>query len=443
MRPLIRWSGTRALAAVGSSLFGFAVIPAPAPAEAAIQAPPRTTETYEDLDPARRAYIAARLYAAIEKYFAHWDDAAELDFNAAFEEYLAEAMAAPDRRGFSFASLALMVRLNNSHTGFSDRTLYADAGTAHGFGVRHLGDEWVVISSERPGLRPGDVIVAVDGTPIDDFYAKVARYIPASTERYRERRLFYFWGRYLFPLQYTVTLADGRTVAIDRRGEAVNPVSLWQTEGRWLEPGRIAYIRVPSWNDPRFQEKALELLEEYEGADGLVIDVRRNNGGSTPVDFTSALMERPWYWWAESTPMDFALFSYYAERGRSGYGDFERPHMGWPATAQEPDSAFLGQIVILVDEGCHSACEDFTMPFKDNGRATIVGRATAGSSGQPYTTSFGDGMGVAVGAKREYFPDGSRFEGVGIEPDVPVEPTVEDLKAGRDVELEAALELMR
>ena len=398
---------------------------------------------YDDLDAAERAYIAGRLYATVQKYFAHWDDAADLDFDAAFKEYLVEAMDAPGRRAFSLASVAFLVRLNNSHTGFADRALLDAAGADHGFEVRHLEGKWVVIASSNPDIRPGDVITAIDGQPTVVFYEQVARYISASTERYRWRRLFYRWNRYLFPLQYTVTLNDGRTVAIDRRGELVDPMPTWRTEGRWIEPGRIAYIRVPSWNDSRFQERALELLEEYRDAEGLVIDVRRNNGGNTPVSFISALMERPWHWWAESTPIDFALFSYFAERGRSGFSDFERPHMAWPASVEEPDSTFLGRVVILVDEGCHSACEDFTMPFKDNGRATIVGRATAGSTGQPYSTSLGDGMRVVVGAKREYFPDGRRFEGIGIEPDVPVIPTSEDLRAGRDVELEAALKLLR
>ena len=82
------------------------------------------------------------------------------------------------------------------------------------------------------------------------------------------------------------------------------------------------------------------------------------------------------------------------------------------------------------------------MPFKDNGRAVLVGAATAGSTGQPFYGDLGDGMGVAVGAKREYFPDGSRFEGVGVEPDVRVEPMPADLMAGRDVELERALAIL-
>jgi C-terminal processing protease CtpA/Prc len=36
------------------------------------------------------------------------------------------------------------------------------------------------------------------------------------------------------------------------------------------------------------------------------------------------------------------------------------------------------------------------------------------------------------------FPDGSPFEGVGIRPDLEVLPSVDDLRAGRDVVLEAA-----
>jgi len=395
------------------------------------------TADSDSMSAARRTVVAARLYAAVQMYFAHWYDAPDLDFDDAFAAYVDEAMAAPDRRGFTLASLALLVRLGNSHTGFRDGALFDDAGRLHGFSVRYIGEEWVVWRSARDDVRPGDVIRSIDGRSIESFYGDVSRYISASTERHRRWRLFDRWYRYLFPLRYTLTLADGREVVVDRSGKA-EPDQL-TAEGRWLEEGRIAYIRVPSWNGSQFQERALELLEEFGGAAALVVDVRDNGGGSTPVSFINALMERPWHWWAESTPMHFALFSYYAERGNSSFGDFARPQMSWPASTQQGDSTFTGRLVILVNEGCHSACEDFVMPFKDNGRATLVGEATAGSTGQPFYANIGDRMGFAVGAKREYFPDGSQFEGVGVTPDVRLLPTPAELLAGRDVVLERAL----
>jgi carboxyl-terminal processing protease len=393
------------------------------------------------IDAATRSYVAGRLYATVQLYFAHWDDVPGLDLDAAFRAYLDEAMAAPDRKGFSLASLAFMTRLGNSHTGFRDAQLLDAAGGTHGFSVRYLAGEWVVTASDRADLAAGDIITAVDGVPIETFYAEHARYIPSSTERFRRRRLFGRWYRFVFPLQYELALADGRRVQIDRRDTPQWPSR--KTEGRWLVEDQVGYIRVPSWDAPRFEQRAMELLEEMRDADALIVDVRGNQGGSSPITFVNALMERPWRWWAESTPMRMALFSYYAERGRSGFGDFARAHMAWPAEVQVPDSLYTGTLVLLVDEGCHSACEDFVMPFKDNGRAVLVGDSTAGSTGQPYVTSFGDGMGVAVGAKREYFPDGRRFEGVGVGPDIRMVPTAEDLRAGNDVELEAALEILR
>jgi carboxyl-terminal processing protease len=53
---------------------------------------------------------------------------------------------------------------------------------------------------------------------------------------------------------------------------------------------------------------------------------------------------------------------------------------------------------------------------------------------------LGHDMIVLVGAKREMFPDGSRFEGVGIKPDLPISPSPDDLRQGRDVVLQAARE---
>jgi carboxyl-terminal processing protease len=297
----------------------------------------------------------------------------------------------------------------------------------------------VVTQSERAELQPGDVLAAIDGRPLEELWDGLSRYLSASTERYRRRELFYLSQSYLFPSRYTITLLDGRQVAIERGGAASAPM---ESTARWLED-RIAYLRVPSWAEPRFEARALELLEEHRAAAGLVVDVRGNNGGSTPSEFIAALMDRPWRWWAESTPAHFALYSLYAERRETEFGEFGRMQLAWPALAEEGRGLYTGPLVILIDEGCHSACEDFVVPFKDNRRATLVGEATAGSSGQPYVTGLGEGMLVAIGAKREYFPDGSRFEGVGITPDERVLPTAESLAAGRDPELERAIELLR
>jgi C-terminal processing protease CtpA/Prc len=59
----------------------------------------------------------------------------------------------------------------------------------------------------------------------------------------------------------------------------------------------------------------------------------------------------------------------------------------------------------------------------------------------PYLYDFHNGMTLKISVKRQYFPDGSEFEGVGIRPDIEVRPSIDDLKNGRDPILEKALEL--
>jgi len=118
--------------------------------------------------------------------------------------------------------------------------------------------------------------------------------------------------------------------------------------------------------------------------------------------------------------------------------------LSWTSSRQTPSqSAYGGPLYILVDGGCFSACEDAVAPFKDNHRAVLVGERTAGSSGQPYQQNLKYGMGLSLSTKREYFLDGSRFEGVGISPDVEVKTRAADIREGKDPVLTEALALVR
>jgi carboxyl-terminal processing protease len=113
-----------------------------------------------------------------------------------------------------------------------------------------------------------------------------------------------------------------------------------------------------------------------------------------------------------------------------------------PSRMERPaNTIFKGRLIVLIGRQVGSAAEDFCIPFKDNHRATFVGEATGGTTGQPFRFDFGNGMSFRVGARRAAFPDGSPFEGVGVAPDVEVPTTLASLRAGRDEVLERALQL--
>lgn len=98
---------------------------------------------------------------------------------------------------------------------------------------------------------------------------------------------------------------------------------------------------------------------------------------------------------------------------------------------------------MLVDAGTGSAAEIFSAVLQDHGRATIIGRKTAGAVLASWFYRLPDGGELQLSREDYLAPKGRRIEGNGIEPDVAVARTLEDLRRGRDPDLDAALRLLR
>jgi carboxyl-terminal processing protease len=380
-----------------------------------------------------RMFIASQLYTAIQVHFAHWEDIPNVDVDSAYRAYLTDAIAAESRLEWTLANMRFLGTLRNGHSWFVDYGLRGTLGRGLGFYLRYLDGSWVVSQSHVDGLPVGSVVRTIDGRDFEAFFKEKRAYMTASTDRYARHVITSDrYAGFLFPMRFTLETAAGSRVVIDRTG-AYQPTGEGKTEGRWLEDDRIGYVRIPSFADPGFQRKALEYVTQFHSAGGLVIDVRGNHGGSTPGRLIEALMDRLYRWYQEATPYRLGTMTSSSSRYR----------LEWTPNWERPDSAaFRGRVVILIDGGCASACEDFIVPFKDNHRAVLVGEASAGSSGQPYITNFLGSISVGIGAKREIFPDGSTFEGVGAAPDVPVLPTPADYRAGRDPVLTRAMEIL-
>lgn len=102
--------------------------------------------------------------------------------------------------------------------------------------------------------------------------------------------------------------------------------------------------------------------------------------------------------------------------------------------------AFAGPVAILVDSGSYSASEIFSGGMQAIGRARIFGAQTAGGALPAVLERLpgGDVLQYAIGDF--VTANGQRIEGRGIVPDQVVAPSREDLLAGRDAVLDAALD---
>lgn len=360
----------------------------------------------EDLSQARREAIILDIDQTIRRRFAHWQGVPGLDYDAAFAAYRAEALAAPDRAAFSRRTRAFVAALDNGHTVFHDPSIYEGDPGGLGLALARLDAGWTVIRSRRPEVPAGSVISTLDGASFDTFYRNASAQLSASSARARESALSRF--PYVFPTRFSLTLADGRTVDIDRSQPPSGPTPqpAPPVSHRWITPDEVAYLKITTFSDPVAERDAQTAMRDvYARARIVILDVRGNGGGTTPSRLGRQLLGGHWRSWRSAAPSAAAPV---APRTR-------------PASPR---------YIVLVDRDCASACEDFVMPFSLAPNAVLVGETTTGSSGQPAHVEWEGGMQLWVGARRQWFPDGRPFEGVGVRPDIVLDPQPADFMAG-------------
>lgn len=292
---------------------------------------------------------------------------------------------------------------NNAMTGEYDGIgAYVDAG----------GEYLTIINpipgtpAEAAGLRPGDQIIAVDGedvTGVDPDLVRLTRVMgPAGTD-------------------VTLTIRrEGVDEPFDvtiRRAHIVIP----SVTGEMLD-SNIAYVQVTIFGDDTDTElrTALRELMANDPA-GLILDLRNNGGGYLNVAVNIA---------SEFIPNGVILYEVYGDGSRQAY------------QARSGGLATDIPMVVLVNEYSASASEIVAGALQDYGRATLVGVTTFGKGSVQNWVPLSNGGTLRVTIARWQTPNGRAIHGVGITPDVVVEMSEADYEAGRDPQLDAAVQIL-
>lgn len=379
-----------------------------------------------------RLVMASRIYHVVSTFF---PGLSQEKFDTNYEQYLGSILNSDDRRQFDLASMKLVADLHDGHSWFYDNWLDQTYGQPIGFLAYPLGTQWTVVHSLLDSIHVGDVITAIDDTPIQDFFTRSRIYVSGSSDR--DAALSLFDTPAIFPEKFSITLADNRKVVIDRKNNKKNAPSPANSEGRWLVEKSVAYVKVPTFRGIETQAQALELFRQFHDAKAVILDVRGNPGEGAPDTLQRSLMGRPYQSWTESTEEHGgALLRNYAPAYPT------HSTLTFTNTVILPRAtAYTGRLILLIDRICSCACEDFVMPFKYSKRATLMGETTAGTYSLTRHIDYDNGMILNIAAVHHTFPDGSQFEGIGISPDIPVDVTADDLRAGRDSVLKKALEI--
>ncbi len=180
-------------------------------------------------------------------------------------------------------------------------------------------------------------------------------------------------------------------------------------------PGNVGYLEIRGFNDPAIgAETAVAAMNFLANADALIIDLRRNGGGSPEmVQLVSS------YLFDEATHLNSLYF-----RPSDRTSQFwTLPHVPGRRFGEEKP------VYVLTSDRTFSAGEEFTYNLQNLKRATIVGDTTGGGAHPGGVVRVAEHFGVFVPSGRAISPvTNTNWEGTGVRPDMAV-PTEQALQA--------------
>jgi C-terminal processing protease CtpA/Prc len=399
------------------------------------------------LTPHERIVGFVRLWSEVKYNFAFFDQVPDLDWDKVLEEYLPRVEQDQTAEEYYQVLQECIALLHDGHTG-----VWPHSGQKVGspaLRIQPVEGRAVIVevgTSEeliQAALEAGDEITHVDGRPVrevleQDFYP----YLSASTPQQRDRAAYgdLLEGPRDSKVSIRIRSVDGSTrdVTLTRHSEwdekpwTDRPLFEW----RELSDG-IVYVALNSFGSEEIVEEFDEIFEKVQSAKGLIFDVRENGGGSTGngTSIISYLIDKPLkgsHWKTRKYIPAFRAWGREEQWYESDHGTIQ-PRKG---------PRYLGPVVVLTGPGTASAAEDFVVALHAGERATLVGERTAGTTGQPLMIDL-PGGGARICTKRDTYPDGREFVGIGVIPHVEVHPTRQGIVAGRDPAVERGIEVLK
>ncbi|WP_017463106.1 S41 family peptidase [Dyella ginsengisoli] len=302
-----------------------------------------------------------------------------------------------DNKTLMKAAITGMLAGLDPHSEYLDKEGLAElnedtTGAYSGLGIEVIedGDTLRIVApiddtpASRAGIKPGDVIVKIDGKLVTDENIdkmfKDLRGAPGT--------------------RITLTIVHENSDKLVDLPLVREKISVPSVRVREIEPG-YAYIRISQFQEdtaPDLEKKLGELIAKHGQPKGAILDLRSNPGGL----LTSAV----------AVSDDFLNSgTIVTTKGRLADANMD-------FSAHPGDLLDGAPLVVLVDNGTASAAEIVSGALKDNHRALIVGRRTFGKGVVQTVLPLDADHAVKITTARYYTPNGTSIQAEGIKPDI-------------------------
>src|SRR3954451_19161409 len=275
-----------------------------------------------------------------------------------------------------------MLHVLDPHSNFFDPKSYSllredQRGKYYGVGmtVGPRNNKIIVIApfagtpAYRAGIRPGDVIIAVDGKPTDNMStAEVADLLKGP--RNTNVRITIAREGLDKPLEFNVVRDEIPRYSVDAHFE--------------IKPG-IGYLHISSFSETTEAEVS-QALDEFGDLKGLILDLRQNPGGllSEGVGVADKFLKK-----------GALIVSHH------GRASTEKRYV-----ATKGNGGKEYPLVVIVNRGTASAAEIVAGAIQDHDRGLIVGENTFGKGLVQTVYPLSENTGLALTTAKYYTPSG-------------------------------------
>lgn len=187
----------------------------------------------------------------------------------------------------------------------------------------------------------------------------------------------------------------------------------------------IGYIYYGSFSSGVGEANLDQILSRMAICNGIIIDIRDNGGGliSNAEKIASRFFE-------QKTQVGYIMY-----KTGKGHNSFSNPYPRYISPSSRV--GYQKKVVVVTNRSCYSAANDFVNAMTYAPNVTIIGDKTGGGSGLPFSSELVNGWSVRFSSSPMLNAAKEHIE-FGIDPDIKVDMTNDDMSRGLDTILETA-----
>jgi C-terminal processing protease CtpA/Prc len=297
-----------------------------------------------------------------------------------------------------------------------------------------------VLDDKLP-IKVGDVILAIDGEPIEKKREFLSRYTAASTPQWLMKsvhlRLLLGAKDSVVKLKVQGTGGEVRDVELTRSQTITDPkwAGLMERSTPIVQvlPSGYGYVDLD-----RLQVGDVDkMFETIKDTPAVIFDMRGYPNGTAwsiaprlteKKDVVAAQFSRPLLEATSLTNSELADSAHYsfAQRIPERQGD-----------------VYKGKVVVLINEDAISQAEHTCLFFESATNVMFIGTPTAGANGDVTNMVLPGNLSVSFSGHDVRHADGRQLQRLGIQPTIRVERTIRGMVEGRDELIDAAVKFLQ